>query len=113
MQTSPSKHIFVLRFPGETRDSFAETLAFIEDSPLRPGRDIVNFFPATPYPGSRLADHQEDFGWDFLNPTYSKWDCHHVILRPPNLTMTEINELFEAAGAFEAKFNGGKLLMPI
>jgi radical SAM superfamily enzyme YgiQ (UPF0313 family) len=104
---------FVLGLPGETVNTFQETLSFIETSPLRPGRDMVNFFPATPYPGSRLVEQKDLLGWTLLNSDYSLWDCHHLVMCPPSLTLEELEPLFAEAQAFEKQFNGEKLPSPL
>src|SRR5271157_751803 len=97
---------FVLGLPGETLETFQQTITFIESSPLRPGRDMVNFFPATPYPGSRLAEQREDICWTLLNSNYEQWDCYHLVLCPSSLKAEELGSLYAEAEAFEKRFNG-------
>ncbi len=97
---------FVLGLPGETQETFQETLAFIESSPLRPGQDIVNFFPATPYPGSHLWTHRNDLGWTLMDANYANWDCHHLIMYPPSLTPTELTKMATEAEKVTRKYHG-------
>ncbi len=97
---------FVLGLPGETQETFQETLAFIESSPLRPGLDIVNFFPATPYPGSQLYTRRQDLGWTLIDSNYANWDCQHLIMYPPSLTMAELTKMVTQAEKVASKYQG-------
>ncbi|OLS15929.1 MAG: Radical SAM domain-containing protein [Promethearchaeota archaeon CR_4] len=97
---------FVLGLPGETQQTFEETLAFIESSPLRPGRDIVNFFPATPYPGSRLWTQEKELGWTLLDGNYANWDCHHIVICPSTLTTVELTKMTADAERVARKYQG-------
>jgi len=97
---------FVLGLPGETQQTFEETLAFIESSPLRPGRDIVNFFPATPYPGSRLWAQEKELGWRLLDENYANWDCHHLIMCPSTLTTEDLTKMAAEAERVTHNYQG-------
>ncbi len=97
---------FVLGLPGETQETFQETLAFIESSPLRPGQDIVNFFPATPYPGSHLWTHREELKWSLMDSNYANWDCYHLIMNPSTLTSAELSQMTAEAGRVTRKYHG-------
>lgn len=69
------KGFFILGLPGETEESIAETLRLMKRVPF----DDISFSFFTPYPGTAIYMHKEDFGrygtysansWDELN-TYA------------------------------------------
>lgn len=98
---------FVVGLPGETSQTFASTLEFVESSQLRPGVDVVNFFLATPFPGSSLWERRNEFGIQDLEGDFSLYDCAHVLFSTPTLSKGEFVELAEWAAEFERNFNGG------
>ena len=50
----PIQAYFVLGLPGETEHTFQETVDFIKLLPFN-NDDTINYFAATPYPGSRYG----------------------------------------------------------
>ncbi|GAG42727.1 unnamed protein product, partial [marine sediment metagenome] len=63
---------FVIGLPGDNWERFKKTLKFVETLNLEGGVDRVEFFTATPYPGSDLAMNKEKYGIRILNENYSE-----------------------------------------
>jgi radical SAM superfamily enzyme YgiQ (UPF0313 family) len=100
---------FVIGLPGETRGTFEKTVAFIKSSPLQPGFDKVDFFAATPYPGSALYERRDEFGIEILDHDFDHYDCQHLICKIPSIAMEELEAIFREAKELEHAFNSGIL----
>ncbi|MHA1791489.1 MAG: B12-binding domain-containing radical SAM protein [Promethearchaeota archaeon] len=98
---------FVVGLPGETFETFNQTIEFIIDSALEPGVDKIDFFAATPYPGSRLHDQRAMLGINVIDWNLDNWDCQHIVCFPPSLSEEDINKMWIEAKKFEARFNEG------
>lgn len=94
---------FVLGLPGETEQTFHETLRYIEKLPLTK-QDKINYFAATPYPGSRLWEEKEKFEINIIEKDFSKYDCEHVIFETKHLSFERLKELFRVAKNIEKDF---------
>jgi radical SAM superfamily enzyme YgiQ (UPF0313 family) len=94
---------FVLGLPGETDHSFSETLEYIKSLPFEENDDL-NYFVATPYPGSRLWDEKEHFGIKIFENDFSKYDCNHIIFNTKELTKEKLEELFIHAKEIENRY---------
>jgi len=94
---------FVLGLPGETIETFNKTIEFIKDLPLNK-EDKINYFIATPYPGSRLWTEKENFGIDIFEKDFDKYDCEHLIFKTNDLNETQLTELVEKAKEIENYF---------
>lgn len=99
----PIQAYFVLGLPGETEHTFQETINFIKALPLDKD-DEINFFAATPYPGSRLWEQQKHFGIKIIEKEFSKYDCQHIIFETKNLSLTNLEKLFKNAKEIENYF---------
>jgi len=99
----PIQAYFVLGLPGETEHTFQETVNFIKALPLDKD-DEINFFAATPYPGSRLWDQQKHFGIKIIEKDFSKYDCQHVIFETKNLSLTKLEKFYKIAKEIEDFF---------
>ncbi len=108
-QDIPVQAYFVIGLPGETRETFDKTAAFVKASPLQPGVDKVDFFAATPYPGSALYERREEFGIEILDHDFDHYDCQHLICKIPSITMPGLEAIWQEAKALEAAFNSGTL----
>ncbi len=95
---------FVLGLPGETEDSFFQTIEFIESLPLDK-EDDLNYFVATPYPGSRLWDEREEFGITIFEHNFTKYDCNHIIFKTKELNKMELEKLFTKAKEIEKQYH--------
>nr|MDO8089008.1 radical SAM protein [Candidatus Sigynarchaeum springense] len=100
---------FVVGLPCETRATFEKTVAFLKASPLEPGVDKVDFFAATPYPGSALHDRREELGVEILDHDFDHYDCQHLVCRPSSITMPELEAIWQEAKTLEQAFNSGSL----
>ncbi|MFX1417699.1 MAG: B12-binding domain-containing radical SAM protein [Promethearchaeota archaeon] len=91
---------FVLGLPGETEYSFYETIDYIKSLPFD-NHDELNYFIATPYPGSRLWDDKEYFGIKIYESDFRKYDCNHLIFETKELNKVKLEELYIEAKRIE------------
>ncbi len=99
----PVQAYFVLGLPGETELTFQETLDFIKELPLN-ADDKINYFVATPYPGSRLWDEREKFNINIIEFNFTKYDCQHIIFETSDLSVQKLETLFKIAKDIEQFF---------
>ncbi len=99
----PVQAYFVLGLPGETELTFQETLDFIKELPLNTD-DKINYFVATPYPGSRLWDEREIFKINIIEYDFTKYDCQHIIFETSDLSVQKLENLFKIAKDIEHFF---------
>jgi len=99
----PVQAYFVLGLPGETELTFQETLDFIKQLPLNTD-DKINYFVATPYPGSRLWDEREKFNINIIEFNFTKYDCQHIIFETSDLSVQKLETLFKIAKGIEQFF---------
>jgi len=99
----PVQAYFVLGLPGETELTFNETLDFIKKLPLD-NNDTINYFVATPYPGSRLWDERESFNINIIELDFTKYDCQHIIFETSDLSVQKLEKLYETAKIIEQFF---------
>ena len=96
---------FVLGLPGDNWERFRKTLKFVENLKLKSGVDRVEFFTATPYPGSDLAMNEEKYGIKILNKNYSQYDCRTIIMETQNLTSNDIENMKLEAQSLKKRLN--------
>ncbi len=94
---------FVLGLPGETDHSFSETREYIKSLPFDDS-DELNYFVATPYPGSRLWDEKEYFGISILENDFTKYDCNHIIFETKQLSKENLEGLYADAKKIEKAY---------
>ena len=99
----PIQAYFVLGLPGETEDTFNKTIDYIGKLPLEKG-DKINYFVATPYPGSQLWDQGENFSIEIIENDFSKYDCNHIIFETPDLNLIKLEKLYSIAKKRELDF---------
>ena len=99
----PVQLYFVFGLPGETEKTIKETLAFIKTLPLTK-EDSLNYFAATPYPGSRLWEEQSKFRIKIREYDFSKYDCQHVIFETEQLDFKSLKELYSSTQKIESFF---------
>jgi anaerobic magnesium-protoporphyrin IX monomethyl ester cyclase len=99
----PIQAYFVLGLPGETRDTFQNTIDFIKELPLDQN-DKINYFVATPYPGSRLWDDKLNFELNIIEKDFTKYDCEHIIFETKELNTLILEELHIRAKELEQEF---------
>lgn len=97
---------FVIGLPGETNETFESTIKFIEELPIIPSEDRIDFFIATPYPGSRLYEEGEKkFKINIIETNWDKYDTEHVIFETEDLKKQEIEDLYIFAKKYAEAFN--------
>ncbi|MFX0039843.1 MAG: B12-binding domain-containing radical SAM protein [Promethearchaeota archaeon] len=94
---------FVLGLPGETEKSFSETVEYIKSLPLDEN-DELNYFVATPYPGSRLWDEKEYFQINIFEENFTKYDCNHIIFETKELNKEKLEVLYNYAKSIEKEY---------
>jgi len=99
----PVQAYFVLGLPGETEATFNQTLEYIQKLPLEKG-DKIDYFVATPYPGSQLWDKKETFEIKIIETDFSKYDCNHIIFETPDLNLIKLEKLYSLAKKIEQEF---------
>lgn len=100
----PIQAYFVLGLPGETEESFQETLEFIKKLPLDE-YDKINYFMATPYPGSKLWNNYDSFGIKIIDHEFSNYDCEHIIFETSELKKNQLKSMFKEAKEIESYFS--------
>jgi anaerobic magnesium-protoporphyrin IX monomethyl ester cyclase len=100
----PIQAYFVMGLPGETEDSFKETIAFIKNLPFTKD-DKIDYFVATPYPGSRLWDERETYRLNIVEQDYTKYDCQHIIFETSDLDVKKLRSLYTIAKEIEKLYN--------
>ncbi|MHA1719775.1 MAG: B12-binding domain-containing radical SAM protein [Promethearchaeota archaeon] len=88
---------FVIGLPGDNWERFNQTLAFVRTLGLETGIDRVEFFVATPYPGSDLAMNKEKYGIKILNENFSDYDCRKIIMETQSLDTQDIERMIKKA----------------
>ena len=96
---------FIVGLPGDNWDRFRKTLRFVESLNLESGIDRVEFFTATPYPGSDLAMNREKYGIRILNENYSEYDCRTIIMETQTLSSYDIENMRFEAHSLKKKLN--------
>jgi radical SAM superfamily enzyme YgiQ (UPF0313 family) len=99
----PIQAYFILGLPGETEATFNETIEYIQKLPLEKD-DKIDYFIATPYPGSQLWDQRKNFGIKIIQPDFSKYDCNHIIFETPDLNLIKLEKLYVIAKKIEENF---------
>jgi radical SAM superfamily enzyme YgiQ (UPF0313 family) len=99
----PVQAYFVLGLPSENEHSFSETIEYIKSLPLDEN-DELNYFVATPYPGSRLWDEKEHFQINIIEKDFAKYDCNHIIFKTNKLNREKLEELYIRAKNIEKRY---------
>ena len=79
--------------PGETEESFTETVEYIKSLSLDEN-DELNYFVATPYPGSRLWEEKDYFKIKILENDFTRYDCNHIIFETKELKKEKLEILY-------------------
>lgn len=102
-QNIPIQAYFVLGLPGESENSVIETIEYIKCLPLN-DNDEINYFMATPYPGSRLWDDREKYGIKIIEKDFNKYDCEHIIFETGELNKEKLIKLHSIAKKIEKEY---------
>ncbi|MHA1278101.1 MAG: B12-binding domain-containing radical SAM protein [Candidatus Helarchaeota archaeon] len=95
---------FIVGLPGETAESFNQTLDYLDNLELEAGIDRVNFFAATPYPGTALYTNPQHYGIRILHENWDLYDNEHLILELDSLGLSELKDNFKHAKEIEKEF---------
>ncbi len=95
---------FIVGLPGETSESFRKTLDYLEGLDLESGIDRVNFFAATPYPGTAFYGNPDKFGIHILHQNWDLYDCEHLIMKLDSIRFEELESNFRQAKEIEDSF---------
>lgn len=95
---------FVIGLPGETKESFIQTCKFLEELQLEPDKDRINFFAATPYPGTALYEHPDQFGIHILHENWDLYDNEHLIMEIDSLNFKELETNFQKGKELEKRY---------
>ena len=95
---------FMTGLPGETEESFELTRNFLENLQLDLGGDRVNFFAATPYPGTALYEQPGQFGVHILHENWELYDNEHLIMELNSIKFEKLQKNFEKGKQIEKKF---------
>ncbi|UCC19522.1 MAG: hypothetical protein JSV62_15705, partial [Promethearchaeota archaeon] len=66
--------------------------------------DELNYFIATPYPGSRLWDEKETFGINIFENDFKRYDCNHLIFETKELKKVKLEKLYTEAKSIEKDY---------
>ena len=75
----------IVGLPGDTAGTMAETEKFINSL----GLDFVQYYCATPYPGTELYDEAKRNGW-INSGDWSRWEQNFAVLDYPHLKSAEV-----------------------
>ncbi|MHA1339438.1 MAG: B12-binding domain-containing radical SAM protein [Promethearchaeota archaeon] len=88
---------FIIGLPGDTKKSFKKTLEYLKSLPLEKGIDKVNFFIATPYPGTTLFNSMQKLNLKLINYNYNLYNCKNIIFETSTLKKKDIKNLIKKA----------------
>ena len=88
---------FMVPFPEDTRETLAETHAFIRD--VRDAGSRIYLSYTCPYPGTIFHDRADELGLRILSDRWDEYDAKHVVMETRNLSRDEITEIVEAIAA--------------
>ena len=89
---------FMTPFPQDTRETLAESFAFMHELHALGARIYLSY--TCPYPGTEFHDRAGELGLTMLTHDWAEFDAKHVVIETASLSAAEITELTErAAGA--------------
>jgi radical SAM superfamily enzyme YgiQ (UPF0313 family) len=88
---------FVVGLPGETEESFQKTLKYAEKLPLKSGFDKMEFFVATPYPGSDLALNPDKYAIKIIKKNYNLYNCRRILMETSTLKRSQVLTMIKKA----------------
>lgn len=84
-----SKGLFMLGYPGETRDTIEQTKAFVKNVPLT----IMNLTKFTPYPGSPI--YRELYGTSIREDHWQKMNGMNFLWAPEGMTIEQVDSEYK------------------
>lgn len=80
---------FVLGLDSDTKDIFQQTLDFVNKTHI----DLPRFTINTPFPGTPFYEQMKKEN-RIIENNWSKYDLHHVVIRPRNMSVEELQNGF-------------------
>lgn len=80
---------FVLGLDSDTKDIFQQTLDFVNKTNI----DLPRFTINTPFPGTPFYEQMKK-GNRIIENDWSKYDLHHVVIKPKNMSVEELQKGF-------------------
>ncbi|HSA05754.1 MAG TPA: radical SAM protein [Candidatus Gastranaerophilales bacterium] len=81
---------FVFGFDSDTKDVFKQTLDFINKTHI----DMPRFTLNTPFPGTPFYEKMKQEN-RIIEYNWSMYDCNHVVIKPKNMSVKELQEGFD------------------
>jgi radical SAM superfamily enzyme YgiQ (UPF0313 family) len=83
------KGLFMLGYPGETRQTIELTKAYVKRLPM----DIMNLTKFTPYPGSPV--YREVYGTNIRDDHWQKMNGMNFVWSPPGLSVEDLDRSYQ------------------
>lgn len=80
---------FVLGFDSDTKDIFQQTLDFVNKTHI----DLPRFTINTPFPGTPFYEQMKKEN-RIIEDDWTKYDLHHVVIKPKNMSAEELQKGF-------------------
>lgn len=80
---------FVLGLDSDTKDIFQQTLEFVNKTHI----DLPRFTINTPFPGTPFYEQVRKEN-RIIENNWSKYDLHHVVIKPKNMSVEELQKGF-------------------
>jgi radical SAM superfamily enzyme YgiQ (UPF0313 family) len=84
-----TKGLFMLGYPGETRETIAKTRAFVRRIPMT----IMNLTKFTPYPGSPI--YRDLYGTNIREDVWEKMNGMNFVWAPDGFTVEELDREYQ------------------
>lgn len=84
---------FMVPFPEDTRETLAESFAFMREVRDAGSRLYVSY--TCPYPGTAFYEKAEELGLRILSTDWGEYDAKHVVMETRHLTAAEIESLVD------------------
>jgi radical SAM superfamily enzyme YgiQ (UPF0313 family) len=82
---------FMVPFPEDTRETLAESLAFMHDVREAGSRIFLSY--TCPYPGTSLYEYADELGLNILSESWDEYDAKHVVMETRHLSAREIESI--------------------
>lgn len=84
-----TKGLFMLGYPGETRETIAQTRAFVQRIPMT----IMNLTKFTPYPGSPI--YRDLYGTNIRDDHWERMNGMNFVWAPDGMTVDELDHHYQ------------------
>ncbi|MHA1819163.1 MAG: B12-binding domain-containing radical SAM protein [Promethearchaeota archaeon] len=94
---------FVIGLPGDTIESFNNTLEYIKKLPLKPEQDRLEFFVLTPYPGSDIAENPDKYHIKIIDKNYNHYDSRTITTESDTYNKEDLRAMIKKAKELKQK----------